>query len=176
MQHPTPTASQALAPTIQTPALGAAWPDLPESVYAGVMRGEDGQPDYHLVVLPKATQDARRRPWGEYGKHLEGCTHRRDGLLNTQALAAAGSDLAAKALEAGHYIASQGEAHLIAANVHDLMPSGWYWTSTQYSPDGAWAQGFESGDSNIDFKTSEFRAVAVRRFVLQSFGPSDGSQ
>jgi hypothetical protein len=158
------------------PALGAPWPNLPGYLYAGVMRGEAGQPDYHLAVLTGTAAGKLKGQWGEYGATVPGTDHRRDGMANTQALAEAGIPLAKKVLAAGAYIASQAEAQLVSANLYEQMPKGWHWTSTQYSPGSAWVQDFEDGDSDVDFnKVNEFRAVAVRRFVLQSFGPSDAA-
>ena len=160
------------APLDQTSPVGAAWPDLPGYRYAGIMRGEAGQPDYHLAVLTGPAAAKLKGQWGEWGKTVSGADHRRDGLANTQALAAAGSALAKKILAAGAYIASQAEAQLVSANLYEQLPKGWHWTSTQTSPGYAWVQGFEYGSSSVHRKGNELRAVAVRRFVLQSFGPS----
>ncbi|WP_460874807.1 Lcl C-terminal domain-containing protein [Paralcaligenes ginsengisoli] len=42
----------------------------------------------------------------------------------------------------------------------------WYVTSTQYSPGGAWVQGFGDGDQNVDNEDDTCRARAVRRFKI----------
>src|SRR6185369_3778178 len=143
------------------PPIGAPWPGLPGYRYAGVMRGAAGQPDYHLAVLTGPAAAKLKGTWGEYGANVKGADHRRDGLVNTAAMAAAGSVLAQKVQAADAYIASQAEAQLVSANLHEDMPKGWHWTSTQYSPYYAWVQGFGNGNSGIDYKTNEFRAVAV---------------
>jgi hypothetical protein len=49
---------------------------------------------------------------------------------------------------------------------HLFNKEGWYWSSTQYSPDGAWVQDFERRQQHVNSKDDELRAVAVRRLVL----------
>lgn len=41
-----------------------------------------------------------------------------------------------------------------------------YWSSTQYSPDGAWIQNFGGGNQLVGHKGNARRAVAVRRFKV----------
>ena len=41
-----------------------------------------------------------------------------------------------------------------------------YWSSTQYSPTGAWVQGFDDGPQTGALKGTTRRAVAVRRFKV----------
>ena len=58
---------------------------------------------------------------------------------------------------------------LIAAFQEDgteALESEWYWSSTQYSPYGAWGQYFDGGDQGYDHKGDELRARAVRRFKV----------
>jgi hypothetical protein len=155
--------------------IGAAIPGLDGFVYAGLMRGDAGQPDYHLAVLTGPAADALQGEWGKYGKSAKGADSRRNGLTNTEAMSAAGSALARTVLAAGAHIASQAEAQLCAANVYEQMPKGLHWTSTQYSPYNAWVQGFEDGDSDVDGKSNELRAVAVRRFNPSDFGTSEAA-
>ena len=64
------------------PAIGAYWPGQ-GGVNAGLMRGEDGQPDYWLIV---PDVKAPKFAWGGYDTESEGCNSRRDGLANTIAL------------------------------------------------------------------------------------------
>jgi hypothetical protein len=159
----------------QPPPIGAHWPGLPDYLYAGVMRGEQPGNDYHLEVLTGPAAAKFKGVWGDYGIAVAGAAHRRDGLANTQAMAEAGNKLAKKVLAIGAYIASQAEAQLVSANLYEQLPKGWHWTSTQYSPSNAWVQDFENGDSYLSRKDLEFRAVAVRRFFLQPFGPSEAT-
>ncbi len=45
----TPTTTPPLA---SVPRIGEPWPGIDGSAYAGLSRGEAGQPDMHLVLLP----------------------------------------------------------------------------------------------------------------------------
>ena len=49
--------------------------------------------------------------------------------------------------------------------------SGWYWSSSQYSRNGAWCQACEYGLSSAYGKDSEFRARPVRSIQLQPSSP-----
>jgi len=42
----------------------------------------------------------------------------------------------------------------------------WYWSSTQYSPYGAWVQVFGGGGQHSYHKGGTYRARAVRRFLI----------
>ena len=48
------------------------------------------------------------------------------------------------------------------------LERAWYWTSTQYSANGAWMQDFVDGVQDYDLKINAFRARAVRRFISHS--------
>ena len=52
--------------------------------------------------------------------------------------------------------------------VPELFEKGYYWSSTQDSPNGAWVQDFEYGNSSIDYKYDELRAVAVANLGVDS--------
>jgi hypothetical protein len=153
------------------PRIGEHWAGQ-GGVYVGIMRGRDGQPDYHLVAAIGANE-LEDVTWGEYGKKIEGCDSYHDGQANTAAMAAAGCDIA-KRIQAldiegntGWQLPSQAEAHLLAANVKEVMhQDDYYWTSTQYSAGSAWCQGFGDGSQGIYDKDAELRAVAVRAIQL----------
>lgn len=86
--------------------------------------------------------------WGK--REQEVATTHGDGLTNTQAMAEAGSKLAKKAIEAGAYIPSVAECHLLKCAkdmglVPDLREDVRYWTSTQYSAHNAYSMDFEYG-------------------------------
>ncbi|WP_168163809.1 DUF1566 domain-containing protein [Jeongeupia sp. USM3] len=51
-------------------------------------------------------------------------------------------------------------------NVPELFEEGWYWTSTQYSPNLAWSQSFDDGLQGNLVKDYEGRVRVVRRFPL----------
>ncbi len=131
-------ASSASAST-KPPAIGARWPGV-EGVYAGVSRGEDGQPDAHLVLLDI-------EPEGE---------------LQWEA-----GVKWAKDLGDGAHLPTRFESALLYANLRDRMDvDSWHWTGTQYSSDFAWNQHFYYGYQSYYDKSFEARCRAVRRFVL----------
>lgn len=156
--------------TLTPPALGAMW-QAQGGIYAGIVRGTNGQPDHYLIV--DAFADEPEQALGTYGTDVDGAKSKSDGLANTQALAAAGSDLC-KALLAltrrgfsDWYLPAANEAHILAANVPELFrKEGWYWTSTQDGSFGAFVQDFENGTHSYGFTASSRRARAVRRIQL----------
>lgn len=154
------------------PALGLAWPGQ-GGVYVGTIRGDEGQPDYHLIA-PTLPFKKDKVEWGNYGKEIPGANSKRDGLANTKAMASAGLELAKEILaweidgHADFYMASQCEAALCYANAPEQFEAEAYWTSTQYSSSNAWFQSFGGGYSNLSHKDSTLRVCAVRRFLANS--------
>jgi hypothetical protein len=121
------------------PAIGQAWPGV-DGVYAGITRGEDGQPDAHLVLLN--VNPTTKMDWGD-AKDWAGMQG--DGT----------------------HLPTRTESALLYANLHDQFDtSAWYWTSTQYDAGNAWSQDFSYGDQYGSYKSYEARVRAVRRFVL----------
>ena len=53
---------------------------------------------------------------------------------------------------------------LFADEGAQAFEEAWYWSSTQYSADGAWDQTFDFGNQVSGYKSYEGRARAVRRF------------
>ena len=51
-------------------------------------------------------------------------------------------------------------------NNAESLETGWYWASTQYSPNVAWGQDFDDGGQDLDRKYGAGRARAVRRFLV----------
>ncbi|WP_382155335.1 DUF1566 domain-containing protein [Hydrogenophaga sp. ANAO-22] len=153
------------------PRIGEHWAGQ-GGVYVGIIRGRDGQPDYHLIAAI-GTHELEDVTWGEYGKRIEGCDSYHDGKANTAAMAEAGNGIA-KRIQAldiegntDWHLPSQAEIHLLAANVKEAMNQGdCYWTSTQGSASIAWYQSFGHGNQYVDFKDAELRAVAVRAIQL----------
>lgn len=133
-------AAQATTPAAQAvPTIGAAWPGLEGSVYAGIARGVAGQPDYHLVLLAD-----KPAPEG----------------LNWR-------DALAWAAGIGAAVPTRDESALLYAHVRDQFDADyWHWTSTQYSAGDAWLQDFDYGDQGSYGKKFEARARAVRRLIL----------
>jgi len=135
-------ASAAESMTTKAPAIGQPWPGQ-GGIYAGLARGEDGQPDHHLVLAVE--QPAIRLKWAagvEWARGIEADGHK-DFALPTRF-----------------------ESALLYANLRDQFDtSAWYWTSTQYSDGCAWDQDFGNGYQDVNDKSYEGRVRAVRRLT-----------
>lgn len=156
----------------QIPRIGEYWPSQ-GGVYAGLMRGESGQPDYHLIVASGDEGFIKEISWGEQGQDEPAAKSEWDGCGNTRALVESEHDHPAAEWAVGleidshtdWYLPARRESALCYANVPELFEKAWHWTSTQYSPSYAWSQTFlVGGQLNGDGgKTGELRARAVRR-------------
>ena len=164
------------APFIAVPRIGAEWPGQ-GGIYAGIMRGEDGQPDYHLIVPTDPTAYNEAVVWGSPGQDMTDACSEYDGFANTVALMRSehshpAAEWAAD-LEIGElcdfYLPSRRELRLMWTNVPELFVDGWYWSSTQYAPTpyDAWFQYFNDGGQYHGLKSAEGRARAVRRLIIQ---------
>ena len=165
-----PTPAQHTAPRI-----GQAWPEQ-GGIYLGVMPGEGGKPDYHLILSDKAGE-FKDLSWGGHGHDAPGAKSDNDGLANTQALQASdelhpAADRAAELDLAGFtdwYLPARNELRLayITAKQHfDTEP--YYWSSTQSSDTGAWIQHFYYGTQTGFSKKFEGRVRLVRRIQLSA--------
>jgi len=159
-------------PAISIPRIGQPWPGQ-GGIYAGAIRGAEGQPDRHIVV---AAADLGEFAWGDHGKDAPGATSDLDGAANTRTLVAEGDHPAAHACVEfsadGHsdfYLPARRELALAAANVPEVFAKeGWYWSSTQASRHYAFAQYFEHGRSYWLDEGNEFRVRPFRGFILES--------
>ena len=104
----TTTTSAAALATIPA-AIGAAFAG---GIYAGIMRGVDGAPDEHLVLLPGAAEDVGWEAADEWAK-------------------AQGGELP-----------TRREQRLLFINLKDQFEEDWYWSSEQAGPSDAWGQYF----------------------------------
>lgn len=107
--------------------------------YGGFLLGQDGKPDYHLVVLQG---ELARGNWEKAKKY---------------------------AADAGGELPDRREARLLAINIPQHFNKGsWYWTSAQFADnDGyAWFQDFSDGLQDFYPKSCEYRARAVRRILM----------
>ena len=163
-----------LTSTLTPPAIGQHWHGQ-GGTYVGVMRGVDGQPDYHLIA-PKHAQIAEIT-YGARGKKIEGAGCARDGLANTSALLASGTEHPAAQWAAdqeadGHrdlYLPARAEAFLCWANIPEqFTDKGWRLTSTQGGPYDAWVQHFGDGYQYGGVKVTARPAFAVRRILITS--------
>lgn len=150
------------------PAIGAEWLGQ-GGIYAGLMRGRDGHPDYHLIIAP-AESDGELQ-WGGYGSKST-ATSKWDGLANTQALLEEGghpaAEFAASRNLGGHtdfYLPAQAELMLAWANVPEAFSEGYHWSSTQYSAYHAFYVDFGDGYTGWHYKDYDFRVRAVRRLL-----------
>ncbi|WP_257572693.1 DUF1566 domain-containing protein [Janthinobacterium sp. UMAB-56] len=114
-------------------AIGAAFAG---GIYAGIIRGVDGSPDQHLVLVEGEGVDLS---WSAAGAWAESV----GGSLPTRA-----------------------EQALLFANLKDQFKSDWYWSGTQAGPSHAWGQDFDYGGQNDDHRSYEGRARAVRRLPI----------
>lgn len=167
---------------IGLPRLGAHWPGQ-GGVFAGIGRGQDGAPDYALILATVPTSIFKDVEWGKYGQDVPGAKSRHDSHGNTQAMADAGSKLAKLILALdidGHtdfVLPSKADMDLLVANVPELFEEEWHWTSTQYSAHVAFVQCFQLGGSSWLSKGNELQARAVRRIPLGRLAtwPLEGS-
>ncbi len=153
------------------PALGSYWPGQ-GGYNAGLVRGEDGAPDYYLIV-PQLTEQLSAA-WGGYGEEVEGASSASDGLANTRALLADSNEhpaakLASEFTADGHndfYLPARRELQLAEANVPELFEKAYHWSSSQRSATSAFSLDFEDGWLTYGTrKSSEFLVRPVRRFI-----------
>lgn len=151
----------------EKPQIGDYWRGQ-GGFYAGDMRGDDGTVYALIVSNCDVDKDAGTSAWGPEGTHN---LSEWDGLANTQAL---GTTHPAAKLAAAHtteqhadfYLPARRELQLACATVPHLFGSAsWYWSSTPYSNDYAWAVDFEHGSTDDCYRDDEFRVRPVRRFI-----------
>ncbi len=118
------------------PTPGAIGTAFGGGIYAGIIRGVDGAPDQHLVLLFGQAEDVS---W---------------------------SDACDWAKSAGGALPTRAEQALLFANLKDQFEPRWYWSSEQAGPSGAWGQGFDDGFQYDYYRSYEGRARAVRRLPI----------
>ena len=137
--------------------------------FMGIAPGEKGKPDGIIVmaIVPAGVLKGRYGP----AEHVKDAESEHDGMVNTKAMAAAGSEIAKQALSVkidGHadfYIPARHEARLCDMNGRALCKEVYHWTSTQSRGFSgfAWAQSFGFGTQNTFHKNDEFAVRLVRR-------------
>lgn len=165
-------ASEAPAASTQLPRVGAHWAEQ-KGRFLGIMPGQDGRPDYALILPSATAANLGKRPWGEYSKGIDGANCDFDGLHNTQAMADAGNALAKEilTLEADgfndYFLMSRNELRLAYIAAADALDKDKYhWSSTQSSSHDAWVQDFRDGGQYDYGKTSELQVRLARRLFL----------
>jgi len=152
------------------PALGSYWPGQ-GGYNAGLVRGENGAPDYYLIV-PILTEQLRAE-WGGYSEECEGATSMSDGLANTRALLADTNEhpaakLASEFTADGHsdfYLPARRELQVAEANVPELFEKTYHWSSSHFSAYTAYLMDFEFGWLNGSGKDLERLVRPVRRLL-----------
>lgn len=134
-ESPVPTESPSMAPKI-----GEYWPGQ-GGIYAGVCRGRDGEPDYHLILCREVPeQEFKWQAALDHAKTIEADDHK------------------------DFTVPTRWESALLYANLQDQFDTDyWYWTSTQYSEDLAWHQYFYYGLQYYSLKVFERSVRFVRR-------------
>jgi hypothetical protein len=117
--------STARTPTA-APTIGAVWPGQ-GGIYAGIVRGEEGKPDCHLIVPPGDKGDIN---WNDAVKWAGSIEH--DGHNDFT-------------------LPERKEQAVLFGNVPELFEKTWYWSNEQYAPDPdyAWNQNFGDGTQDI---------------------------
>lgn len=126
--------------SITAPAIGQHWPGQ-GGIYAGLVRGRDDQPDYHLIVGPTLP------------------------VSNWKAAISAATEIEVE----GHKdftLPFRAEQAVLFGNVPELFEKNWYWSCKEHAavPDYAWVQDFNYGIQSLSHKSIQGRARAVRRF------------
>ncbi|BBB65876.1 hypothetical protein UNDYM_1623 [Undibacterium sp. YM2] len=112
----------------------------PGEIYAGLILGKEGQPDHHLFLLE--AKPATKLNW-EAAK--------------------------AWAASVGGELPTRSEQSLLFANAKEQFEPYYYWSGEQDAgyPSFAWMQYFNGGNQYDDRKSSEYRARAVRRSIIE---------
>lgn len=107
--------------------------------YAGIILGKDGEPDYHLILLPSEAESVTWQQAKDFAK------------------------------EASGELPTRREQALLFANLKEHFKAEWYWSGKQHESgsDGAWTQDFSNGGQDWDYKDYGLRARAVRRLIIQ---------
>ena len=112
----------------------------PGEHYAGIVLGKDGEPSYHLVLLPNTP--AQKLDWNaavEWAKN------------------------------SGVNLPTRREQSLLFANLKEEFEAEWYWSGEQHAAysDNAWFQTFSFGNQYSYDKSAELRVRAVRRLPIE---------
>lgn len=124
------------------PRIGDVWPGQ-GGIYAGMVRGDDGKPDYPIILVNGET----RGPWDETMKWAQGLQPegRKDCRLPTRR-----------------------EHAVLYANLADQFKGEWHWSCEAHAsgPSCAWVQHFGNGGQGNGRKGYGCRARAVRQVLI----------
>ena len=107
--------------------------------YSGIVLDEEGNPAYHLILLPGEKEGANWKDAMAWAKDL-------------------GGDLPKRC-----------EQSLLFANLAGHFAKAWYWSSELHKDESssAWSQLFHNGGQSNDDINYKCRARAVRRLIIQ---------
>ena len=109
--------------------------------YAGLIVGKDGEPSYHLVLLPGEVEEITFEAAKEWA-----------------------------AQQGGEYEASlpsRRDQALLYANLNEEFKPAWYWSGEEHASAGwAWCQYVDDGFQYGHRQVSQLRARAVRRLPI----------
>ena len=111
----------------------------PGEVYAGLILGEGGEKDYHLILLPQTVPSTTWQKAKAWAKSVGGA------------------------------LPDRRELRLLWVNAKQEFEDAWYWSSETHASlsDCAWMQDFGSGSQHgYGRKDTTFRARAVRRLAI----------
>lgn len=125
-----------------TPRLGQQWQG---GIYAGIVRGIDGAPDYHLVLLD--TISMKDQKWQQAMDWAKECEH--EGFKD-------------------YALPNRRDLNVLRANLREFFEDAAYWSSDEYAgiPGFAWGQDFSYGGQSYWGKGFTCRARAVRRLPI----------
>ena len=115
----------------------------PGEHYAGLVIGKDGEPSYHLVLLPGQADDIT------WEKAMEWASKQ-------------GGDSVAS-------LPTRREQALLYANLKEEFEERAYWSCEAHESESGWAwyQYFYGGSQGTSHRNGELRARAVRRLVIE---------
>lgn len=162
---------------VTPPRIGEFWQGQ-GGLYAGIMRGEAGQRDYHLILPTDVKACIKSIMWSEGEHGYSGALSDVDGFANTMTLCkSANNHPAAKWAQAlsldGHhdfYLPARYELLLVYLNLSRRLPlHHCYWSSTPDAgkPGCSWVQDFNYGDQFTHHQASRYHACAVRRVLME---------
>lgn len=130
-----------------SPRIGEEWEEQ-GGIYAGIARGKNEAPDYHLILATHC--EAESVKWDEAKSWAENVSASDEGLHD-------------------YTLPMRHEQALLYANVPEYFQKAYYWSSEQHASlsYAAWHQRFGNGYQYYGHKDSSYRARAVRRLDIK---------
>ena len=142
MNTATETIAAAVFASISIPPIGVVWPSQ-GGTFEALMKGEDGKPDYALILHTEHAADAAWKAQTEWAADIDVDGHK-DFTLPTRR-----------------------ELNALRANAKDKFNNDWYWSAEPNGSDYAWCQGFLIGGQYWCRQSYGNRACAVRRVPIR---------